>query len=178
MPNKDKRNPMIASKPTLFIFSGLPASGKSSLAKGLVAHLAASYLRIDTIEQGLRDLLDCDVVEQGYLLSHRIAAENLQAGQHVVCDSCNPLEVTRRGWEQIAVDNDVPYINIEVTCSDEAEHQRRINQRDVSVAGLTLPNWPEIQQREYHAWTVERCVIDTAGSTLSKSISELIETLT
>jgi predicted kinase len=43
------------SSPTLYIFSGLPGSGKSSLAKLLACERHAVYLRIDTIEQGLRE---------------------------------------------------------------------------------------------------------------------------
>ena len=44
------------SKAILFIFSGLPAVGKSTLARFLVKEFGAVYLRIDTIEQGLKDL--------------------------------------------------------------------------------------------------------------------------
>ena len=43
---------MKKSIPTLFIFSGLPATGKSTLAQGLSKHIHGVYLRIDTIEQG------------------------------------------------------------------------------------------------------------------------------
>ncbi len=43
-------------KPTLFILSGLPAAGKSTLSKLISQEYGAVYLRIDTIEQGLRDL--------------------------------------------------------------------------------------------------------------------------
>lgn len=39
--------------PILYIFSGLPGSGKSSLSKLVARELHAIYLRIDTIEQGL-----------------------------------------------------------------------------------------------------------------------------
>ena len=40
---------------TLIIFSGLPAAGKTTLARILATQLDALYLRIDTIEQSLRD---------------------------------------------------------------------------------------------------------------------------
>lgn len=43
------------TKLMLYIFAGLPGSGKSTLAKKLAQKLGATYLRIDTIEQGLRD---------------------------------------------------------------------------------------------------------------------------
>ena len=38
----------------LIVFRGLPATGKSTLAKGLAAHFGAVYLRADTVEQALR----------------------------------------------------------------------------------------------------------------------------
>ena len=41
-------------KAFLFIFSGLPAVGKSTLAKFVLKEFGAVYLRIDTIEQGLK----------------------------------------------------------------------------------------------------------------------------
>ncbi len=61
----------------LYIFSGLPGSGKSTLSKWLSAHLGAVYLRIDTIEQALRDLCAFDVQGEGYRLAYRIARDNL-----------------------------------------------------------------------------------------------------
>ncbi|WP_419831505.1 AAA family ATPase [Endozoicomonas atrinae] len=49
-----------------YIFSGLPASGKSTLAQLLSKHLTAMYIRIDTIEQGLRDLCSLKVEGESY----------------------------------------------------------------------------------------------------------------
>ena len=39
----------------LIIFSGLPGSGKSTIARALAKRLGAVYLRIDTIEQAIRE---------------------------------------------------------------------------------------------------------------------------
>ena len=57
------------SKAILFIFSGLPAVGKSTLARFLVKEFGAVYLRIDTIEQGLKDLCRINVEGEGYRLA-------------------------------------------------------------------------------------------------------------
>lgn len=163
--------------PILFIFSGLPGSGKSTLAEMLAQRLKASYLRIDTVEQGLRDLCAIDVEGEGYRLAHRVAAENLRLGLSVVADSCNPIELTRRQWEKVALDSRTEYVNIEVVCSDPVEHRRRIASRESSVRGLKLPTWEEVEEREYSEWTTERLVIDTAGRTKEDCFDELFSRL-
>ncbi len=98
--------------PVLYIFAGLPGSGKSTLSQRIAQELAAVYLRIDTIEQGLRELCSIEVQGEGYRLAYRIAADNLRLGRSVVADSCNPIELTRREWEQVARDAGADFVNI------------------------------------------------------------------
>lgn len=85
---------------TFYIFSGLPGSGKTTLARFLARRVGAAHLRIDTIEQALRDLCSVDVQGEGYRLAYRVAADILSSGGSVAADSCNPIELTRREWEQ------------------------------------------------------------------------------
>ena len=88
---------------TLIIFSGLPGSGKSTVASRLASKLGAVYLRIDTVEQGLRDVCGIAQIEgQGYRLTYRIAQENLRLGNIVIADSVNPLRLTRKEWNNVA----------------------------------------------------------------------------
>jgi len=163
--------------PFLYIFSGLPATGKTILSRKLAKYLNAFYLRIDTVEQALRDLCSINVQGEGYRLSYRIAADNLKLGMSVVADSCNPIELTRREWESVAKDSDAYYINIEIICSDADEHKRRANSRISTLYGLTLPTWDEIEDREYHEWCSDRIVIDTADRTERESFDELVSKL-
>ena len=159
---------------TLYIFSGLPGSGKSTLAQGLCSELNCAYLRIDTIEQAIRDLCDFKVEGEGYRLAYRVAADNLNQGISVVSDSCNPIELTRTEWQQVAIDTGSKFINIEVICSDKAEHKERIEQREPSIPGLKLPTWQQVEAREYHTWVSDRIVLDTAGKTQNQNLQELI----
>jgi len=161
----------------LYIFSGLPGSGKSTLAQALARQRAAAYLRIDTIEQALRDLCGIHVEGEGYRLAYRIAADNLRLGRSVVADSCNPIELTRREWEGVARAAGAEFANVEVVCSDRAEHRRRVETRASQVPGLRLPTWSEVEKREYHAWTVDRIVIDTAGRSEVECVHELLSRL-
>jgi len=134
-------------------------------------------LRIDTIEQGLRDLCGWQVEGEGYRLAHRLAADNLQLGIDVIADSCNPIELTRREWEQVADDNGSAFVNIEVVCSDAAEHRRRIESRTSEVSGLILLTWHEVENREYHDWTQDRIIIDTTQHSEVACFDLLIDAL-
>ena len=162
-------------KAFLFIFSGLPAVGKSTLAKFVLKEFGAVYLCIDTIEQGLKDLCRINVEGEGYRLAYRMAADNLQLGNNVVADCCNPIELTRQEWEDVAVNNNCRFVNIEVVCSDKAEHKKRAEQRNVEVANMKLPVWNDIENREYHEWHKSRIVIDTAGKAIKQCQAELKE---
>ena len=163
---------------TLYVFSGLPGAGKTTLSQQLAIRLAAAYLRIDTIEQALRDLCSINVQGEGYRLAYRIAADNLRLGVSVVTDSCNPIDLTRDEWEAVARQSQARHVNIEIVCSDRNEHRERIESRKSTVAGLALPGWDEVEAREYHTWTRERIVIDTSRKTKSKCFDELLSKLT
>jgi predicted kinase len=164
-------------KACLYVFSGLPGVGKTTLSQQLARRIEAVYLRIDTVEQALRDLCGIVVHGEGYELAYRVAADNLRLGVSVVSDSCNPIELTRSQWEKIAADTEVQCVNIEVSCSDALEHRQRIETRTSSVPDLIPPTWEAVMQREYEVWMTERIVIDTAGKPENECFAEMLEKL-
>lgn len=149
--------------PILYILSGLPASGKSTIGKMLASWTGSAYLRIDTVEQGLRDLCNYHVQGEGYRLSYRIASDILRVGGSVVADSCNPWDLTRREWRGVAKAAGADFIDIEVVCSDKIEHRHRVEERKSDIENLRLPNWQEVLDRSYEEWAGERILLDTAG---------------
>jgi len=163
-----------SEKPILFIFSGLPGTGKSTISQTVTQQLNAVYLRIDTIEQALIDLCGVDVQDEGYHLAYKIAFDNLRLGMSVVADSCNPIESTRREWEQVALDAQANFVNIEIICSNIVEHRQRVEARIATLSGRKLPSWSEVEKREYHQWTVDRIVIDTANRLGTDCVDELL----
>jgi len=126
------------------------------------------------VEQALRELCGITVQGEGYRLAYRLAADNLRLGLSVVADSCNPIELTRREWEEVARDATARCINIEVICSDKSEHRRRVESRESTLAGLILPAWAEVERREYHPWSRDRIVIDTVSRKEEECFDELL----
>lgn len=149
----------------LFIFSGLPGVGKSTVAREVAKRLKAVYVRADTIEQAMRDCMpDYEVTIEGYEIAYAVATENLTLGLRVVADSVNPLNITRDAWRNTAISQAKEFMDIEVICSDATEHRRRVEQRVSDIPGLKLPTWDETVSRQYEPWTMKRLIIDTAMS--------------
>jgi predicted kinase len=160
-------------KPTLYIFSGLPGSGKTTIAKELARRLKAAFFRLDTLEHALKELCSIKVQGEGYGLMQRLAADNLLVDVDVVVDCVNPWELTRTAWENVALQNGGAYVNIEIVCSDKAEHKRRAETRGSDIAGFTNPSWAEIEARDYQAWKKDVIRIDTSGREIQDCVQEL-----
>jgi len=118
----------------LIVFGGLPGVGKTAIARELARSLEAVYLRIDSIEQTLRQA-GMIVEGEGYAVAHAVAADNLRCGQTVVADCVNPWPLTHDEWRGLADRMVVPVVEVEVVCSDEAEHRRRVESRVADLPG-------------------------------------------
>jgi len=144
------------------------------LAKRLARYLNATFLRIDTVEQAMRDLCSFNVEGEGYRLSYRVAQDNLHIGNDVIADSCNPTQFTRDEWQAVAISASADFENIEIICSNARIHRQRVDSRLSNIPDLTLPCWQEILDREYHEWKADRFTIDTAHQTIDQSCEKLI----
>jgi len=103
----------------------------------------------------------------------RYGSDNLNLGLTVIADSVNPLDITREAWSEVAREANVRLINVEIICSDEAEHRRRVETRSSDIPDLVLPTWDKVKSREYHPWTQPRIVIDTAARGVDECVADL-----
>ena len=150
--------------------------GKTAIAAGLARAIKAVHLRIDSIEQALRNSSVTISGPEGYVVAYAIAEDNLRLGRTVIADSVNPVEATRAVWRKVALRADTRCIEIEIVCSDQAEHRRRVESRIADIVGHQLPTWQQVCDRRYEPWQAS-IVIDTAGQHIETSVSALRERL-
>ena len=155
----------------LIILGGLPGTGKSTIAKQLAKQLNAVYIRIDTIEQALKQARNCEIEgPEGYLVGYALAADNLRLGLHVIADSVNPIAITRHAWQKVAQEAHVKFIEIELFCSNAITHQNRVETRKADIKGHCLPSWEDVLTRDYESWESKSISIDTSSHSVDQSI--------
>jgi predicted kinase len=163
----------------LIVFAGLPGTGKTTISRAVAATLAATYLRIDTIEQAIRDarVLADDVGPTGYSVAQAIAETNLVDGRVVVADCVNPDAASREGWRAVATRAATRLAEVEVICSDLDEHRRRATRRATDVPRLVLPSWEAILSLDYEPWDRPHLVVDSATLSPPEAVAYVIKSL-
>jgi predicted kinase len=158
----------------LIVLGGLPGVGKTSIARAFSKVSLAVHVRIDSIEQAIREsgVTVASLDDAGYRVAYAVAEDNLRLGRHVVADSVNPLPITREAWLDVARRAGTRVIEVEIRCSDTAEHRRRIEGR-LSQAEHKGLAWQDVLDRDYRPWPTAALVIDTAATTIDQAVASL-----
>lgn len=150
--------------PCLIVFSGLPGTGKTSVAQGLARSLGAAYLRIDEIEQAMKTAGLTDIGPAGYDVAMALAKSNLSIGTAVVADCVNPVRESRRGWQLVAEQSPARLVDVLVICSNADAHQRRVENRRADIPGHVMPTWADVLARDFEPHDAAHIVIDSADT--------------
>lgn len=155
--------------------SGLPATGKTTIARALATEVRAVHLRVDVIEQAVvrAGAGEHPLGPAGYTIAYLLAEDFLRQGLMVVADSVNPLAITRQEWRDVASTAAVDHLDVEVVCSDRAEHERRASTRVGDIPDLILPTWSDISRREYEPWDREHLIVDTARRGIAGCVTQV-----
>ena len=166
--NPDGRSCGSGRRPLLVVVGGLPAVGKTAVCRALLGERPMTppmtWLRVDSIEQALRrsgEMAPDMPGGAGYYAAAAVAGDVLSTGGDVLVECVNPLPITRRLWERTALDAGSRLLQVELVCSDREEHRRRVEQRVSDIAGLVLPDWRDVLQRDYAPWPEADLRLDT-----------------
>jgi len=162
----------------LIIFGGLPGVGKSTVAKALATRIGACYLRVDTVEQAIRDSAILahgqSVGAAGYLALYRLAADNLRLGNTILADTVNSISITRNAFREVAAETQRRCLEVEIVCSDSETHRRRAETRLSTSEGQHSPTWAEIQGRSFEPWQAD-LRLDTSVMPIEECVAEIVK---
>ncbi len=156
----------------LIVLGGLPGTGKTRIARAFCQATSAVHVRIDSIEQAIREsgVTVVSLDDAGYRAGYAVAEDNLRLGHIVVADSVNPIPVTRAAWLDVAKRAKTRGIEIEIQCSDLVAHQQRIEARVREGEG---PTWQQVVDRDYRPWPSATHSFDTATLSLDQVVARL-----
>ena len=149
----------------LVVFSGVPGTGKSTLATHAARVLGCPWFAKDEIEAALRRVGIGPEQRSGwaaYELLGTLAEAQLRLGQSAVLDSVATFERIRTSWRELAARHGAAFRVVECVCSDEALHRSRLEGRRRGIPGWYEVDWTEVERVRagYEPWWDERLVLD------------------
>jgi predicted kinase len=165
-------------KSQLILISGLPGSGKSTVAESLVEKLSAPLFSVDPIESSIIQSGIKRSFETGlaaYIVAEALAGEQLKHGLSVIIDAVSPVQEARDMWHNLARKHHATLIIIECVLDREL-HKERIESRIRNMHGIPEVTWEDVENRRknYLPWKEERLVLDTANIH-EKSVKKALE---
>jgi predicted kinase len=165
----------------LIVVSGLPGSGKSTVADGLSRRLSIPVFSVDPIEAAMwrNGIAKSQTGIAAYEVAAALADEHLRLGHSVIIDAVNPIEAPRAGWRTLAAKHKAGMKIIECVCANEAIHRQRIEARRRNIDGMPEVTWSRVLERraEYQPWTDPRLTLDTSDGAPEKLLAEALDYL-
>jgi predicted kinase len=163
----------------LVVISGLPGTGKTTVARAVAEQLSAVHLSIDEVEDALLGA----GLERGwttgvaaYEVVRVLAESNLTLGRTVVVDAVNDSEPARATWPRAARAAGVDVRFVVLVATDEERHRQRLESRGARFSHLPEPTWQDVRARATtcEPWVGDHVTID-ADQPLAQVVRLVLE---
>jgi predicted kinase len=138
----------------LVLVTGLPGTGKSTVADAAGAHLGAAVLAHDWAMSGLRpypelqralDTIDFGHRQVGWSVLSALARSELRRGHDVVLDGvARAPEIAR--CRDVAADERARLVLVVTDCPDATVHRSRVEGRRRGIPGWYELDWDHVQR--------------------------------
>ena len=125
----------------LVVFSGVPGSGKSTVAERVGTALAVPVFALDWLLGSLTPFgmrHRTDLMDVGHELLTTLAYRELSAGRSAILDATGEDPAVRARWAGLAAAAHAAFVPVVCACTDPALHRRRVEGR---VRGI--PGWAD-----------------------------------
>jgi predicted kinase len=151
--------------PQLVVMTGLPCSGKSTIAYGIATAMQWPVFSVDPVDSAMRgDGVDPDTAGQAaYGVCRSLAAEQLKIGLSVVIDAVNAHQDARAMWQGLARQTGARLALIECVCPDVDLHKARVSSRVRDLPHYPELTWATVEETKahYRPWEIEKLRLST-----------------
>lgn len=160
--------------------TGLPGSGKSTVAEVIGNRLGYAVLSVDPIESAILSAgIDSDQPTglAAYLVAEAIADAALANGQSIIVDAVNAVDPAREQWVALARRHGETLRFIEVICSDTDLHRSRLEARNRNLPNFEEPTWHAVEQSldDYAPWSGDAAAVPRITIDSVQPLGRLVE---
>jgi len=165
----------------LLVISGLPGTGKSTVAAAVARQLEAVHLSVDEVEDAMLGAglpRDFTTGVAAYEAVRAAAEQNLSLGHCVVVDAVNDSGAARLTWINAAQAMDAELLFVVLTAPPRPEHQRRLASRTRRLLHVPEPTWEQVEARaaSYEPWG-HGCLLLDSGEPIETVVRQIEEAI-